>query len=353
MHYRDARFELKALSENGEFEGYAAYFGNVDHYGDVIERGAFRKTLLDKGGRVPLLWQHRVDEPIGIVELEEDELGLRVKRGWLDMGVQRAKEAYSLLKSGVLRGLSIGYDSVKEVWEGSTRILKELRLWEVSLVTFGANPLALVTDVKAVVPFQDLPLADKNTPWDADAAVARVRKWAGGDEIDWNKYRKAFLWYDEEKADTFGAYKLPIADVIDGELRAVPRAIFAAAAALQGARGGVDVPDSDMPALRRHVARYYAKMGLTAPWEQDGLELALYAIIGAKEFKYGRVLSERNLTLLRQALEALQALLDAAEPQDSTQEDKEPPKDSEPDGKSTLASVIEELRLLNKRLEVA
>ncbi len=124
-----------------------------------------------------------------------------------------------------------------------------------------------------VVPFQDLPLADEDRPWDADAAEARVRKWASKDgsgdkdTIDWEKYRRAFLWYDGEAPENFTSYKLPIADVIDGRLYAVPRGIMAAAAALQGARGGVHVPRDELKTLRNHLARYYKKMGRVPPWE--------------------------------------------------------------------------------------
>jgi hypothetical protein len=74
------------------------------------------------------------------------------------------------------------------------------------------------------------------------------------------------LWYDSDKPELFGSYKLPIATISDGRLVAVPRAIFAAAAAVRGARGGVDVPTSDLSGIRRHINRYYSKMGLESPF---------------------------------------------------------------------------------------
>jgi len=355
MEHRTFKCELKALETEGEFEGYAAVFGNRDEQGDVIERGAFTKTLQENGGRGPILWQHRPDEPIGIgLSAVEDDKGLRV-RGRLALETTRGREAWALLKQGVLRGLSIGYDAIKEFWESGVRHLKEIRLWEWSLVTFPANPLARVTATKAVVPFQDLPLADMDRSWDADAAVTRVRSWAGGpdkEEIDWGKYRKAFLWYDADDPENYGSYKLPIADVIDGRLMAVPRAIFAAAAAIQGARGGVNIPESDVAAIKRHLARYYAKMDRTPPWESEsaGLEMALYTVIGASQYKYGRVLSERNLALVRQAIEALQALLAAAEPSDDTRDDsKEPPNEGDKSARH-LSPLVEELRAFAKTL---
>src|SRR5690348_18412515 len=91
----------------------------------------------------------------------------------------------------------------------------------------------------SVTSFQDLPLADRDREWDGDAAEKRVRSWAGADDGPNEKYRDAHVWYDAEKKDNFTAYKLLIADVVDGRLRAVPRGIMAAAAVMQGSRGGV------------------------------------------------------------------------------------------------------------------
>ena len=119
----------------------------------------------------------------------------------------------------------------------------------------------------AVTTFQDLPLADRDRAWDSDAADKRVRRWAGAEDEPNAKYRDAHLWYDADERDEFGSYKLPIADVIDGKLRAVPRALTSAAGVLQGARGGVDVSDDDIARLKSHLAKYYAKLDDTPPWD--------------------------------------------------------------------------------------
>lgn len=122
----------------------------------------------------------------------------------------------------------------------------------------------------AVTAFQDLPLADRDRAWDGDAAERRVRAWAdAADEPD-AKYRDAHVWYDADAKDNFGSYKLLIADVVDGRLRAVPRGVMAAGNVMQGARGGVDIPRKDVDRVRSHLAKYYAKMDETAPWERDG-----------------------------------------------------------------------------------
>jgi len=119
----------------------------------------------------------------------------------------------------------------------------------------------------AVTAFGDLPLADRDRAWDGDAAEKRVRAWAKAEDEPNEKYRDAHVWYDADAKENFTAYKLLIADVIDGRLKAVPRGVFAAAAVMQGSRGGVDVPDKDRDRIKSHLAKYYAKLDETPPWE--------------------------------------------------------------------------------------
>jgi hypothetical protein len=121
----------------------------------------------------------------------------------------------------------------------------------------------------SVPAFQDLPLADRDREWSGDEADKRVRKWAGAENEPNEKYRDAHVWYDNENEDNFGAYKLLIADVIDGKLRAVPRGGHDAAAVMQGSRGGVDLPERDIDRVKSHLGKYYEKMGDEAPWDRD------------------------------------------------------------------------------------
>jgi hypothetical protein len=120
----------------------------------------------------------------------------------------------------------------------------------------------------SVVQFQDLPLADRDREWDGSAANKRVRDWADAHHEPNDRYRKAFIWYDAEAADKFKGYKFQIADLVDGKLKAIPRGIISAAGVMQGARGA-DLPEDDIASLKRHLARYYAKMGDTAPWDKE------------------------------------------------------------------------------------
>ncbi len=119
----------------------------------------------------------------------------------------------------------------------------------------------------AVTAFGDLPLADRDREWDGAAAEKHVREWADAQDEPNEKYRSAHVWYDAEAKDNFTGHKLLIADVIDGKLTAVPRAVFAAAAVMQGSRGGIDVPDKDRDRIKSHLAKYYEKLDDTPPWE--------------------------------------------------------------------------------------
>jgi hypothetical protein len=120
----------------------------------------------------------------------------------------------------------------------------------------------------SVTAFQDLPLADREREWDGASAEKRVRSWADAEKEPNAKYRDAHVWYDAEKKDNFTAYKLLIADVIDGRLTAVPRGIMAAGNVMQGSRGGVDLPQDDIERVKSHLAKYYAKMNDDPPWER-------------------------------------------------------------------------------------
>jgi HK97 family phage prohead protease len=141
---------IKAVPEDeqGAFEGLLAIYNNVDLGGDLIEPGAFLKTLQERGSTIPLLWGHKAEEPpIGRLKLFDTPDGLRVK-GQLNLEMSRSKDVYSAMKAGDVSGLSIGYDTVKHEIKSGVRHLKELRLWEGSIVNFPMNPLAEVFSVK-------------------------------------------------------------------------------------------------------------------------------------------------------------------------------------------------------------
>ena len=149
-------FKMDAINDAGEFCGYASTFGSIDLGGDVVEKGAYKKTLMESKGRFPILDHHDPTRQIGWnVEAHEDERGLFV-RGLLDLNVTAARERHSLMKMaqniGGRTGLSIGFRVIKEEADNKRpeiRRLKEIQLMEYSVVTFPMNRQAGVISVKA------------------------------------------------------------------------------------------------------------------------------------------------------------------------------------------------------------
>lgn len=109
--------------------------------------------------------------------------------------------------------------------------------------------------------------SDENLSWDSSAAIKNVKAWASDSDgnIDFDKYKQAFFWVDSENADKQGSYKLPFADVFDGELKAVWRGVAASMASLMGSRGGVDIPDNDRKPVYNSIVKYYKKFDKTPP----------------------------------------------------------------------------------------
>lgn len=134
--------EAARVAADGRIEGYASLFGAPDQGGDIVEPGAYGRSLSD-GRRVKMLWQHDPREPIGTWDtVQEDATGLYVKGRLLD-SVARAREAAALIEAGAIDGLSIGYRTVRaQKNDKGQRLLSEVELWEVSLVTFPMLPQA-------------------------------------------------------------------------------------------------------------------------------------------------------------------------------------------------------------------
>jgi len=144
---------LFAGGEVGEITGYASAFDVRDSHASAVAPGAFAASLEDwrrKRRTPPMLWQHDPAEPIGAwTSLAEDTRGLKVS-GQLNLEVARAREAWSLIKQGALTGLSIGVNVAEERYDKANeiRVLTKIDLWEVSLVTFPANPETHIEPVR-------------------------------------------------------------------------------------------------------------------------------------------------------------------------------------------------------------
>lgn len=161
--------------EEFQFEGYASVFGSVNSYGYCIDSGAFTKTLKERPNPV-LLWQHNSDEPIGkIIRAEEDARGLKI-RAQLVPEVDRAKQAHALLKAGAVGGLSMGFWVLKSSYEREKNLdhVTEVKLDEVSVVTFPADPKAKIGRVLSEITNLTHMTRDGATRADFDRAIAHL-----------------------------------------------------------------------------------------------------------------------------------------------------------------------------------
>ena len=294
LKHIEVPFEVKSLHEDDEFfhiEGFANTF-DIDLGDDRTVRGSFLESIaeleakaqpaVDRQGNptkfkalMPALWQHDSRTPVGVhVELREEDGGLFSHSIYPKEDTFVSGRIMPQVRVGSVRKQSIGYIPRKVSFEdidgSQIRNLEIISLMEASLVTFPMNTGASITDFKVATSFQNLPLADRTRPWDSGQALSRVRDFTGSEDAPASDYKRAFFWWDEAAGELFGSYKLPFVDVIDGRLVAVPRGIFAAAAAMAGARGGVEIPDQDRPGVISHINRYYEKMDLESPFERDG-----------------------------------------------------------------------------------
>lgn len=174
MLTKNATIQVKAGPDDGLVEGqftaYASVFGNKDSYGDVVMPGAFAKTLAEwqkSGDQIPVLFGHNMGDPDmnlgGVVEAVEDAVGLKVT-GQLDLDNPKSLQVYRMLKGRRIRQMSFAYDEIdsgpavhdgEDVWE-----LRELKLYEVSIVTVGANQETEILAVKQVPAVAERALRD-------------------------------------------------------------------------------------------------------------------------------------------------------------------------------------------------
>jgi HK97 family phage prohead protease len=152
MSTLEVPFELKAVDDAGNFEGYAAVFNNIDLGDDVILPGAFTRVKTTRGGKLKLALYHDLTRLVGAADYTQDDYGLLLK-GRVNLAVSYARDAYELMKAEILDSMSIGFNTIKADFEERAgrrvRIIKEAELWEGSFVPFGMNPAAQVLTVKS------------------------------------------------------------------------------------------------------------------------------------------------------------------------------------------------------------
>lgn len=251
------------------FEGYASTFGNVDRGDDAVVKGAFKDCLkeLNKNATpipnteysklLPVLWQHEWDEPIGsFVEMKEDDKGLYVKAIMPKDDDFVKGRVIPQMKAGSVSDMSIGFMINDYSINDGVRMLEKLNLYETSLVTIPMNPEANLTTFKSAVFSNDLPMADKSTPFDHDAAQDRHSEKG----VDHQSYLIA-----DNKGDVV-EYLLPVTDFVDGKLMVIPKAVFYAAYKINK----INIDDATKENVIANIEKYYQKMGLESPYMKSG-----------------------------------------------------------------------------------
>lgn len=265
-----------------EISGYAAVFGNVDLVNDVIDQGAFAKTIAERvpKGLVKVFDTHSWTGEclIGtVVEAKEDAHGL-----FFRATVSQAPSAQDIalkIAEGHLDKSSIGYDVLQESYEEReepdgarvmVRHLKELRLLEVTACPLACNEETAISAKSLSV--ASLPIAPLETPWDPAAALERVKAWATkGKALNTARFRRAFALVDAKAASKPEGYSIQLADIVGGQLQVVPAAVLAAAKSV------ASLPAEDQATVRDHVETHMEEIReatgrgyLRAPWEPGG-----------------------------------------------------------------------------------
>jgi len=301
------RFEVKAVNtEERTFEGYCAVFENVDRGGDIIEKGAFTRTIgmNVKAGKVKLLDHHNrwsVKDLVGkLLEAKEDDFGLWIKAYVSETPL--GDQVLTQIKEGVLDALSFGYNAIKfeyqEVGDKIARRLKEVALFEVSPVIFGMNELAYIdaNSVKSIEGIDELKVAPADYEWDADKALENIKALedVNGFTIKLND-----------------SLELLYADIIDGKPHIVGKALDIIACHVESN----DVDKDRYLELKSVLDVLFAKTGKIPPWQGlVFLEEAIKSIGTIEEVKAGKVLSAANMKLVSECIDVLTALREAAQP---------------------------------------
>jgi HK97 family phage prohead protease len=139
--------EFRAVNDEGIFEGYLTVWDTVDSYNSTFKRGAFAKTIAERGNKIKIFFDH--EDLIGkSLELREDDYGV-FGRGQLNLDVEDAKNAFLFMKDGTIEGLSFGFNTIQESFENGVRVIKEVKLFEYGPVVFPANENADITAVRS------------------------------------------------------------------------------------------------------------------------------------------------------------------------------------------------------------
>ena len=315
----------------------------IDVQNHVVEAYASTKDV-DRDGEIilPTAWDlegyngvvinshdyETIENALGkVIEARTDDKGLYVKiQYFVGQGNETADWAWVLAQNG-LASYSVGFIPVESIpgSDNVKRIYTKVKLLEISQVLVPANPYAVQDNLvyeplikafkeiktkevskmeevkKGVIPYKETPKASEDESWDAGKEV----KEATVDDL-----KIMCAWYDEQNPDVKSSYKLPHHHA-GGQHAVVWKGVAAAMAALLGARGGVDIPDSDKEGVYNHLAKHYKDFDKEPPeFHKSYLnDNEIYKACGLEvEVKYGRVLSEANRQKIKNVLDGITQL---------------------------------------------
>lgn len=239
----------------GIVEGYIATW-DIDRGNDKFMPGAFLEHLTElrqQNRAIRLKDMHgRTVGTFPIENVKEDGRGL-FGIGEINLEVQQGQELYSLVKQGAMTDFSIGFTAKEVEFENGIRVIMKSKVWEGSVVDEPMNPHANITDVKTVNSRLALPkeFTDLTVEWKSEEAKANKEE-----------YKNAFINWDSD-------YALQVADLIDGELKIIPKAVFAAKVKVSGIRGELPFTHDEEIAVKTTINVLYQDMNLEAPFEKD------------------------------------------------------------------------------------
>ena len=301
-----ADVDKKSIDEEKREVWFIASTASTDSHREIVDQSNWKFERFAKNPVI--LWAHRSGEfPIG------KAVEWKVENGRLLIKVRFSKKnpvailAWDLIVEDMLRACSVGFMPGREEHESrggrDVWVLYDNELYELSICSVPSNPDSVTlsaledrvtkaveavlgdleqrvrdavtsprsgTAEKGAIPYKAYPTHDAGS-WDAAAAKKRLKAYCTeDDELDYAMLRRFFAYEDPEKAGTEGALKLPHHDIVGDKPVTVREGVVAACNALQGSRGGVDIPDSDLPKVKAHLKKHCAQFDIVPPWEKDG-----------------------------------------------------------------------------------
>lgn len=279
-------FEVKEDGEAGNYEGHFSVFNNVDEGNDIAHAGMFKKTIQERGHKVKVFFAHDWMKLIGPPPstLEEDNLGLFAK-GRLTLKSFWGNEVWQLMKDKALTEGSFGYETIKADFDDDGfRHLREVKLYEISPVPLGMNPMTNVRAIKSAMnqAMFSIPIVhgelDAKTDWNYQEQLAECKSPT--------QMRQMFAFYDIELSPE------------DSKSYRFPHHLANGAISLKGLEDAslelistTDLSPAELAAAKNHLARHYMEFEMTPPWVKDNPFVKVDALLKLiEDIKEGEIL---------------------------------------------------------------